>query len=83
MQSPANIFQRSAQLFQGIWLKIDIAKSNLPLFDKGHKFPLLAVNPRIANRAARIIPNSELRDRSHLRNLHFGECKLHSSSLDG
>ena len=65
MQSPANIFQRSAKMLQGIWFKIDIPKSNPLLFDKGYKFPLLAVNPRITNRAARIVPNSELRDRSH------------------
>ena len=33
MQSPANVFQRGAKLFQGIQLKIDISKNNLPLFD--------------------------------------------------
>lgn len=41
------------------------------------------IDPRITNWATRIVPNCELRYCSHRQNLHFGEYKLHSSSLHG
>jgi hypothetical protein len=59
MKPPADVFERSIVDCERLRFEIDVAKDNLTRFDERQKPIPLSVDPRIAHRAPRIVPNGE------------------------